>query len=41
MPNRKATLDSVVRQITTRFFFQNLACFLLLDAKLIIVMLLH
>ena len=32
MPNRKATLDSVVRQITTRFFFQNLACFLLLDA---------
>lgn len=32
MANRKAMLDSVVRQITTRLFLQNLLCFLLLDA---------
>lgn len=32
MASRKAMLDGIVRQITTKLFLQNLACFLLLDA---------
>ncbi|MBQ9165505.1 MAG: hypothetical protein IJX71_01015 [Oscillospiraceae bacterium] len=32
MASRKAMLDSVVRQISTRLFLQNLLCFLLVDA---------
>lgn len=31
MANRKAMLDGIVRQISSKLFFQNLICFLLLD----------
>lgn len=37
MASRKAMLDSVVRQITTKLFLQNLACFLVLDGVIVLV----
>lgn len=36
MTNRKAELDAIVRQVSSKLFFQNLACFLLLDLAILI-----
>ncbi|HIS53055.1 MAG TPA: ATP-binding protein [Candidatus Onthomonas avicola] len=38
MASRKAMLDSIVRQISTKLFLQNLACFLLLDIVVFFLM---
>ena len=34
--SRKAELDAIVRQVSSKLFFQNLACFLLLDLVILI-----